>query len=134
MANIIAYALYAISNDKSFALLKTIAITNKDEKGDSHTLRNKLKLTPKQYYSRISRLRKAHLIRKEHGKYYLTAFGIVVYDARMVVENAINNYYKLAAVDSLVFSDSNNMLSLEDRTNIIDSLIEDQQIKQFLIV
>ena len=124
----------AISNDKSFALLKTIAITNKDEKGDSHTLRNKLKLTPKQYYSRISHLRKAHLIRKEHGKYYLTAFGIVVYDARMVVENAINNYYKLAAVDSLVFSDSNNMLSLEDRTNIIDSLIEDQQIKQFLIV
>jgi hypothetical protein len=119
MNNIIAYALYAI---------------NKDEKGDSHTLRNKLKLTPKQYYSRISRLRKAHLIRKEHGKYYLTAFGIVVYDARMVVENAINNYYKLAAVDSLVFSDSNNMLSLEDRTNIIDSLIEDQQIKQFLIV
>src|SRR6266513_2621591 len=122
MDNIIAYALYAISNDKSFALLKTIAITNK------------LKLTPKQYYTRISRLRKAHLIRKEHGKYYLTAFGIVVYDARMVVENAINNYYKLAAVDSLVFSDSNNMLSLEDRTNIIDSLIEDQQIKQFLIV
>jgi hypothetical protein len=134
MNNIIAYALYAISNDKSFALLKTIAITNKDENGDSHTLRNKLKLTPNHYYSRISRLRKAHLIRKEPGKYYLTAFGIVVYDARMVVENAINNYYKLAAVDSLVFSDSNNMLSLEDRTNIIDSLIEDQQIKQFLIV
>ena len=134
MNNIIAYALYAISNDKSFALLKTIAITNKDEKGDSHTLRNKLKLTPKQYYSRISRLRKSTR-RKEHGKYYLTAFGIVVYDARMVVENAINNYYKLAAVDSLVFSDSNNMLSLEDcTTNIIDSLIEDQQIKQFLIV
>jgi hypothetical protein len=38
-----------------------------------------LKMSRKQYYNRLSRLIKAHIIKRKSGKYLLTPFGKVIY-------------------------------------------------------
>ncbi|MEW6605738.1 MAG: hypothetical protein AB1351_13775, partial [Thermoproteota archaeon] len=92
-----ATVLRTIADDKSLELFKTIA----QGTIDSENLKNKTKLTRKQYYSRLSRMTKAGLVRKKSGKYLLTAFGKVVYDAQSTVESALTSYWKLRAIDSL---------------------------------
>ena len=93
----LAKVLKSISDDESLELFRFIA--NNDS--DSESLRNRTKMTRKQYYSRMSRLMKAGLVKRKNGKHNLTAFGRVIYDTQITIENAINNYWKLKAIDSL---------------------------------
>jgi hypothetical protein len=90
----------------------------------------KTKLIRKQYYSRMSKLIKSGLIKRKQGKHTLTAFGKVVYDAQMKIENAANNYWILKAIDSLEDSDD---LPSEERKKLIDQLIDNQEIKDIVI-
>lgn len=90
----------------------------------------KTKLIRKQYYSRTSKLIKSGLIKRKQGKHTLTAFGKVVYDAQMKIENAANNYWNLKAIDSLEDSDD---LPSEERKKLIDQLIDNQEIKDIII-
>ena len=117
--------LAAISDKQSLELFRYIAVTN----GDSDSLRAKLNLTRKQYYSRLSRMTKAGLVKRKNGKHYLTAFGKVIYDAQTTVEKAVNNYWKLKAVDSLELSDE---LPKEERIKLIDNLLDNKEIKEIL--
>ena len=118
--------LRSISDDEALALFRSIANTN----GDTEGLRSKTKLTRKQYYSRMSRMTKAGLVKRKNGKHSLTAFGKVVYEAQTTIENAINNYWKLKAVDSIEISDE---LPKEEFNKIVDILIDNHQIKDRLI-
>ena len=115
-----------IADDKSLDLFKTIA------QGviDSETLKNKTKLTRKQYYSRLARMTKTGLVRKKSGKYLLTAFGKVVHDSQLTVENALTSYWKLRAIDSL---ETSNELPKEEQRKLIDALLDDQEIKGILV-
>ncbi len=115
-----------IADDKSLELFKTIA----QGTIDSENLKNKTKLTRKQYYSRLSRMTKAGLVRKKSGKYLLTAFGKVVYDAQTTVESALTNYWKLRAIDSLEMS---NELPKEEQQKLIDALLDNPEIKGILV-
>jgi predicted transcriptional regulator len=117
--------LRSISDDEALALFRSIANTN----GDTEGLRSKTKLTRKQYYSRMSRMTKAGLVTRKNGKHSLTAFGKVVYDAQATIENAINNYWKLKAVDSIEISDE---LPKEERKKLLENLIDNQQIREIL--
>ena len=119
------YILAAISDKQSLELFRYIAVTN----GDSESLRAKLNLTRKQYYSRLSRMTKAGLVKRKNGKHSLTAFGKVVYDAQTTIEKAVNNYWKLKAVDSLEMSDE---LPREERAKLIDNLLDNKDIKEIL--
>ena len=74
--------LSAISDDKSLVLFNTIALAS----GDSSILISRLDLTRKQYYSRMSDLINAGLIRRKNGKYYVTSLGKVVYKAQELME------------------------------------------------
>jgi predicted transcriptional regulator len=123
---LVADVLEAMSDNRSLELFRTIALT----RTDSDTLISKTKLTCKQYYSRMSRLMNAGLIKRKQGKYTLTAFGKVIYDIAIVtLENAVSNYWKLKAIDSLEMSKA---LPAEERKKIIDSLIDNQVIKDIL--
>jgi hypothetical protein len=42
------------------------------------------------------------LIKRQSGRYYLTAFGKIVYCCTMI--NGDNNYWKLKAIDSLAYA------------------------------
>jgi predicted transcriptional regulator len=117
--------LRSISDDEALALFRSIANTN----GDTEDLRSKTKLTRKQYYSRMSKMTKAGLVKRKSGKHSLTAFGKVVYEAQTTIENAINNYWKLKAVDSIEISDE---LPKEERKKLLENLIDNQQIREIL--
>jgi hypothetical protein len=117
--------LAAISDKQSLELFRYIAITN----GNSDNLRMKINLTRKQYYSRLSRMTKAGLVKRKNGKHYLTAFGKVVNDAQTTIEKAVNSYWKLKAVDSLELSDE---LPKDERVKLIDNLLDNKDIKEIL--
>jgi predicted transcriptional regulator len=121
----LAKVLKSISDDESLELFRSIALKD----CDSNSLRNRTKMTRKQYYSRMSKLTKAGLIRRKDGKHTLTAFGKVIRDSHMTIENAINNYWKLKAIDSLEMS---NDLPAEERKKLINNLIDNNGIREIL--
>jgi len=131
----LANILSAISNENALAVFKTIA----DTKGDTDVLRTKLNISRKQYYSRMSGLLKAGLVKRKDGRYSLTIFGELVYDAAMTLEKAFNNnnYWKLKAIDSFEIAPGQGQsheLSIEERNKIIGTLLrDDQKIKDILI-
>jgi predicted transcriptional regulator len=122
----VANVLRSISDDLSLDLYRTIARSN-NESGDE--LFSKVKITRKQFYSRLSSLTKAGLVKRKQGKYSLTAFGKVVYDSERAIENAFNIYWKLKAIDSLGIS---NELPKEEYSKIVDALIDNYEIKDML--
>jgi len=71
----VAYVLKTIADDKSLVLFNTIALSN----CDSDICIKAIKLTREQYYSRLSALLKAGVVKRVKGKYSLTAFGVIVY-------------------------------------------------------
>jgi predicted transcriptional regulator len=117
--------LSAIADKQSLELFRYIAVKN----GDSDSLKTATNLTRKQYYSRMSRMAKAGLIKRKNGKHYLTAFGKVIYDAQTTIEKAVDNYWKLKAIDSLEMSDE---LPREERLKLIDNLLNNNDIKGIL--
>jgi hypothetical protein len=122
----VANILRSISDTMSLNLYKSIA-TSSGEKGED--LLAKTKITRKQYYSRLSNLTKAGLIKRKHGRYSLTAFGKIVYDSELAIENAFNIYWKLRAIDSIGIS---NELPKEEYSKIVDALIDNYKIKDML--
>jgi DNA-binding HxlR family transcriptional regulator len=125
MLHTVDSVLASISDKQSLELFRYIAVTN----GTSENLRTKINLTRKQYYSRLSRMTKAGIVKRKNGKHSLTAFGKVVYDAQTIIEKAVNSYWKLKAVDSLDMSDD---LPKEERIKLIDNLLDNKDIKEIL--
>jgi predicted transcriptional regulator len=121
-----AAVLRSIADDKSLELFRTVAL----ETIDSKNLKNKTRLTRKQYYSRLSRMTRTGLVRKKNGKYILTTFGKIVYESQTTIENALNNYWKLKAIDSL---ETSNELPAEEQQKLIETLLDNQEIKQILV-
>jgi len=70
-------------------------------------------------------------VKRQKGRYLLTAFGKVIYSAQMnleaKIENALDNYWKLKAIDSL------EMPSREETGKVICALIENEEIKSVLM-
>jgi predicted transcriptional regulator len=118
-----------ISEAKSQHIFKTIFLASGD---NGENLRTQLKLTKKQYYSRISRLTKAGLVNRQKGRYFVTAFGRVIYDAQRLLGSAVKNYWKLKAIDSLGAA-NNDKVPTEERMKIIDLMIGNPQIKEILL-
>jgi hypothetical protein len=124
----IADVLDTISDDKSLVLFNTIALSNSVGRD---ILISKLNLTRKQYYSRISKLVKVDLVVRRNGKYFLTSLGKIVYDAQKIIGNAVGDYWKLKAVDTLEITDQ---MPKEEYNEIINALIENEKIKEGLII
>ena len=119
--------LKTIANDKSLVLFNTIALSN----CDSDICISSLGFTRKQYYSRLSSLLKAGLVKRERGKYSLTTFGIIAYHTHEILGKAVDQYWMLKAIDSIRASD-NGVLPQEQFHTIIDKLITNQEIKNIL--
>lgn len=121
----IASIFKALSNDHALSLLRTIAI----ERREPDVLRADLKLTSKQYYSRISALTKSNLVQKKGGMLSLTSFGKLVYESQITIEKGLEDLSKLKVIDSLGASSG---LSNEERDNIVNILIQNREIKTIL--
>ena len=72
---------------------------------------------------------KVGLIKRKNGKYFLTSLGKIVYEAEAMIENALNDYWKLKAIDSL----DGSINTTEERSKILDTLIDNQEIKKILL-
>jgi hypothetical protein len=116
--------LKAIANDISYLLFKTIAL-NKGQMKLRKTGPSK-----KQFYTGLSALKKVGLIKKKSGKYTITAFGKIIYCIQLMIEEAFENRWKLMVVDSLETEDA---VPEEEFVKFIDTLIQNKQIKEFLM-
>src|SRR5918912_824832 len=95
--------LKAISDKKSFELFRIVALT----KPDADILISKTKLTRKQYYSRMSSLMSAGLIKRKNGKHTLTAFGKVIYDITLTtIEKVVYNFIDNKEIKAVLVSDN----------------------------
>ena len=117
--------LEAISDVKSLKLFNTIATKG----GNSEDLSVQLKLSRKEYYSRMSRLMKTGMVKRKNGKHFLTAFGQIVYDALVTVKKAVESYWKLKAIDSIDLSDE---ITVKERDKLIQTLLDDVEIREIL--
>ena len=117
--------LEAISDVKSLKLFNTIATKG----GNSDDLSVQLKLSRKEYYSRMSRLTKTGMVKRKNGKHFLTAFGKVVYDAQVTIRKAVESYWKLKAIDSIDLSDE---ITVKERDKLIQTLLDDVEIREIL--
>ncbi len=117
-----------MSDEKSLLIFNAIYLAGGDE---SETIIDELKLTRKQYYSRMSQLQKTGLVTRQKGRYFHTAFGKVIYDSQRILGTAIKNYWNLRAIDSLGFDE--NDVPKEECKRIIDELLGNQQLKDILL-
>jgi len=115
----------AISNDKSLVLFNTIALTG----GNSGILISRLNLTRKQYYSRMSDLTNAGLILRKNGRYFLTSYGKVVYEAQELIGKAMQHLSKLKAIDSIESAE----FPASELSKVINALITNKELKEILI-
>ena len=122
----VAEILDAICDPKSLKLFETISV-----KGlNSEDLSVQLKLSRKEFYSRMSRLIRLGIVKRKNKKHFLTAFGKVVYDGHITIKKAAENDYKLRAIDSMNLSSD---ITKYERSKLIDSLLDDKKIKEILL-
>jgi predicted transcriptional regulator len=124
----ISYILKKISDDKALTIFNNIALA----KDNSHIPLKEMNLSTKQYYSRISGLTSAGLIKKKQGQYCLTALGKVVYNAHTVIGKALSYYWKMKAIESIQ-SSAGRELAREDMLMLIQSLIDNHQVRDILL-
>jgi predicted transcriptional regulator len=125
----LAGTISAISDKKALSLFKVIALS---ENYNTSILITKLGLTRKQYYSHMEKLMRIGLVKRIGGKYSLTSFGKVIFSKVVKIETAIEYYWKLKAIDSITMS-ANTELPARERQKIIDTLIDNHEIKAVLI-
>jgi hypothetical protein len=73
------------------------------------------------------------LIIRKNGKYFLSSFGKIIYEAQMIIGISIQNYWKLKAVDSIDPSSASPQLPTEEYDKLIASLFESDDLKDILL-
>ena len=121
----ITSVLKKISDDKALTLFNSIAVSN----GDEYIPLKEMNLTTKQYYSRISGLLNAGLIKRHKGKYSHTLLGKVVYDIQMTIGRTLTYYWKLKGIESIEASNNPEW----ELAQLINALIDNRQIKNILM-
>jgi hypothetical protein len=122
--------LKKISDDKALVLFNSIAVSPPDN--DRYIPLREMNLSTKQYYSRISGLTAAGLIKRRKGRYSLTMLGKVVYESQMLIGRSLAYYWKLKAIESIEMS-SGDRLPEGELPQLINALITDPQIKDILV-
>ena len=125
----IADTLRALSDDKSLTLFDMVSF---NLSRDIDFVMTKLGITRKQYYSKMNLLINAGLVTRKSGKYFLTSLGKVAYEFHILIGQAVENHWKLKAIDSIDSTIPDNELSTEKRKKLVDTLIENGTIKNIL--
>jgi predicted transcriptional regulator len=136
----VASVLRSLSDNKSLELFNIIAsasladadhIFSNSGQINSQLLISQVNLTRKQYYSRISTLISSGLVKRANGKYLPTSLGKVVYKVNALIDQAIQDHWKLKAIDALE-SKSSSGIPDEEREKIVNMLIDNSELKVIL--
>ncbi|PWU81047.1 MAG: hypothetical protein DLM72_08900 [Candidatus Nitrosopolaris wilkensis] len=117
-----------LSDDKTLVLLDTTALSG----SDMDTPISKLGITRKQYYSRTCILTNSGLITRQKGKYYLTSLGKIVSFYQFRIGRALNNFWKLKALDTLSNEATNDPRLKHVYLDLVNNLIDDVKIREIL--
>jgi predicted transcriptional regulator len=123
----IAEIYTAICDERSLKLFDTVATNGGSSSSD---LTSQLRLSSKEYYSRMSRLMKTGMVKRKNGTHFLTAFGQIVYNAQATIKKGVESYWKLKAIDSI---DKSDEISANERKDLLETLIDDAGIKTILL-
>jgi hypothetical protein len=116
----------AISDNKSLSLFNIIANMSShasDGQPTPEILLSRMNMTRKQYYSHINQLRNAGLITKKSTKIVLTSLGRVVYETHKTIGVAIQNRWRLQAIDLLENTLITHEMPTEERRELINTLL-----------
>ena len=78
----------------------------------------------------MEHLSKQGLVARKNGKYYLTTMGKIIYELQNVIGIAVNDYWKLKAIDSLRIQDQ---LPEDQVAKLIDTLVENQGLRDIIL-
>jgi predicted transcriptional regulator len=118
--------LSAIAGNKSLSLFNIIGFMSShasDGQPTGEILISRMNLTRRQYYTRIKQLRDAGLITKKNTKFVLTSLGWVVYETHKTIGVAIQNRWRLQAIDSLENTLITHRMPTEERHKLINVLL-----------
>jgi hypothetical protein len=108
--------LYAMSDEKSLSLLSMIA--NEFDKGaDKDSLLEKVDLTRKQFYLRISSLLSTGLINRILGRYCITSFGKINYEIQLLLGMAVDKQMSASEIEKIPLSSQSNTFDTTDATH-----------------
>jgi predicted transcriptional regulator len=116
----------AISDNKSMSLFNIIGFMSShasDRQPTREILISRMNLTRRQYYTRISQLCNAGLITKKRARFVLTSLGRVVYETHKTIGVAIQNRWRLQAIDSLENTLITHGMPIEERHKLINTLL-----------
>jgi predicted transcriptional regulator len=114
-----------LGDEKSLSLFRAIAT----KCGTTEDFSVQLRLSHKEYYTRMSKFLKIGMVKRKNAKYFLTAFGQLVYDAEEMVRKSVDSLWKLKALDSIDFSDE---ITPIERKKLLESLLDDLDIRHIL--
>jgi predicted transcriptional regulator len=117
-----------ISDDKALVLFNSIAMSSGNYK---YLPIKEMNLSTKQYYTRVSRLLGAGLIKRDKGRYYLTLLGKIVYESQKTIGITLSYYWKLKAIESLEGLASG--IPAGEIAQLITALIDNHQIKDIIM-
>ena len=118
--------LESISDNESLEILTEIAKGNMN----SHDLKRKDGISRKQFYVRTKRFVDLGVINRSKGKLSITNFGLVVYHAYQIMEDAVKKFWKLKAIDSIQAS---GQIKDEQKLKLIKTILDNQMIENILI-
>jgi predicted transcriptional regulator len=96
----------------------------------SDGLMDKLGISRRQCYDRMRELYAAGLIIRRGREYTITIFGRLIYRAHMDLVKASDHLFKLKAIDMIK---ANKNISREEYRKLVDSVIEDSELKNTII-
>ena len=98
---ITAEQIFSILSDKTSLNILKAAYSGLKASSTYYNHIGASKLSKKQFYVRLKRLRKAGLIEKQDGSFYrTTTLGSLVYNSHIkTLEEALANYWQLKAID-----------------------------------
>ena len=108
--------LHAVSDEKSLILLKMIA-NEFDEGADKDSLLEKINLTRKQFYLRISSLLSTGLINRILGRYCITSFGKINYEIQLLLGMAVDIHVSASKIEDIPLSSQSNISDATDATH-----------------
>ena len=121
--------LIVLSDPKACQILETTYVAN-EEGVEGHIIANHANLSPSGFSRLMLSLREKNMIEKKNQRYFITFLGKTVYNARRILQKAIDNYHKLIVIDLL---EEQHQIPEPELKRIIEICIEDHQLKDILI-
>ena len=118
-----------ISDPKACQVLERTYVAN-DDGVEGHVIANHANLSPSGFYRLTLSLREHNMIERKNQRYFITFFGRAVFNAKRLVQKAIDNYHKLHVIDTL---EEQEQIPQTELNKLIEIFIDDHQLKDILI-